>query len=164
MKHYPPIRTIYLYLFTLIGLALLTVGFIKLVDLGLKMYVFPKAENETYRSAPPLISSVPPLITVEGPLNNIISENVEEIAEVCKENSELSEEQKKLLGNWLKDYKEWKEWQTDSGELKKIKRQRDASWAFSLILVGLPLYLFHWRIIRKETKNNNEDKNSNSEC
>ena len=32
----------------------------------------------------------------------------------------------------------------------KRQRQRQASTALSMILVGLPLYKFHWRLIKKE--------------
>ena len=47
------------------------------------------------------------------------------------------------------------------GEVNYVtaKRHRDASLNLSLILIGLPLYLYHWRIIKKETKNKEEDKN-----
>ena len=38
--HYPLIRTIYLYLFALLGLALLTIGGVRFVDMGLKAFVF----------------------------------------------------------------------------------------------------------------------------
>ena len=149
MDKHSLVRTIYIYLFALVGLSLLTVGVVKLVDLGLKMYVFPKAEQEMYKSSPPLLK-------IGGPMNEITSEDVKGIAEACKENSEISEDQKQLLTGWLGDYKEWKERQFGSGELRSIKRQKTASWAFALIIIGLPLYLFHWRIIRKETKNKEE--------
>jgi len=46
MKRHPLVRTIYLYLFTLVGLTLLTTGAVQLVGLGLRMYVFPMAEEE----------------------------------------------------------------------------------------------------------------------
>ncbi len=31
-------------------------------------------------------------------------------------------------------------------------RQRDFTGAFAMIAVGLPLYLYHWRVIQKENK------------
>ncbi len=39
------IRTIYLYLFSLVGLVLVVIGLVQLVDLGLKAYVFTKADQ-----------------------------------------------------------------------------------------------------------------------
>jgi len=147
MKHFPLIRTIYLYLFSLVGLALLTIGMVRLVDLGLKILIFKKAEQELYKSPPPVISLVS-----GGPT----SDDIEKIAQSCKENSQLSLEERKLLTNWLRDYKEWKEGRLSSEEIKNIKRQRTASLSFSFILIGLPLYLYHWRIIKKETSKKEE--------
>ena len=39
------IRVIYLYLFSFVGLVLITVGMVRLVDLGLKVYIFKKADQ-----------------------------------------------------------------------------------------------------------------------
>lgn len=61
-KHYPLIRTIYLYLFALLGLVLLTIGGVRFVDMGLKAFVFTKAEEEVrliYDQVPPIPYSVP---------------------------------------------------------------------------------------------------------
>ena len=44
--HYPLIRTIYLYLFALLGLVLLTIGSIRFVDMALRAFVFTKADQE----------------------------------------------------------------------------------------------------------------------
>ena len=45
-EHYPLIRTIYLYLFALVGLALLISGSVRFVNMGLKAFVFTKAEQD----------------------------------------------------------------------------------------------------------------------
>lgn len=34
----------------------------------------------------------------------------------------------------------------------KRQRQRQASTALAMIIVGLPLYKYHWRLIKKENK------------
>jgi len=44
------IRWVYLYLFTVVGLVLVVIGAVQLIDLGLKAYVFTKAD--TYISYP----------------------------------------------------------------------------------------------------------------
>ncbi|GAG22415.1 unnamed protein product, partial [marine sediment metagenome] len=56
-KHHPLVRTIYLYLFALVGLALLTIGAVRFVDMGLKAFVFTKAEElqRLYEAMPPLM-------------------------------------------------------------------------------------------------------------
>ena len=44
-QHHPLVRTIYLYLFALVGLALLSIGTVRMVDLGLKAFVFTAADQ-----------------------------------------------------------------------------------------------------------------------
>ena len=39
------IRTIYLYLFSLVGLVLIVIGCVRIVDLGLKTWIFKKADQ-----------------------------------------------------------------------------------------------------------------------
>ena len=137
-KRHGLVRTIYLYLFTLVGLALLISGTVKFIDMGLKAFIFTKAEEPEaiqyrYYSAP--IS----LEKLEG-----------------YENSEaLEEEEIATLKTFLKNYKEWEERESKIDYLAS-KRQREASNNLAMIFVGLPLYLYHWRLIRKELKENEE--------
>lgn len=109
MKKNSLIRTIYLYLFACLGLVLLTIGGVRFVDMGLKAYVFTKAEDEEkmYRALAPVKEST--------------EENIEE--------QELVEI----------DY-------------VTSRRHKDASMNLALILIGLPLYLYHWTLIKKEIK------------
>ncbi|TSD01120.1 MAG: hypothetical protein Athens071426_706, partial [Parcubacteria group bacterium Athens0714_26] len=63
----------------------------------------------------------------------------------------LTENEVSLMESWLENYKRWQ------GEESKIdylasRRQKDASINLAMIIVGLPLYLYHWLIIKKETK------------
>ena len=130
------IRTIYLYLFALVGLALLITGAVRFLDMGLKMFIFTKAEDP--EKIQNMYYSGSPISTVR--------------LEKYQESEELTENEITNLKNWLADYEKWQE------EEKKIdyvasNRQREASSNLAMLLVGLPLYLYHWRIIRKETKN-----------
>ena len=131
--HYPLIRTIYLYLFALIGLALLITGTVRLVNMGLKALIFTKADNYLRMEAPPI-----------APVG---MERIEEL----QDGVQLSEEQLSMIDNWLEDYQAWQK-NVSGNEGLISSRQREASTSISLILVGLPLYLFHWSIIRRETK------------
>ncbi|MEA3460043.1 MAG: hypothetical protein U9R11_05175 [Chloroflexota bacterium] len=133
-KHHPLVRAIYLYLFALVGLALLTIGTVRFVDMGLKAFVFTKAEEQQrlYQGMPPVMPYPPA--------------QIEELQE-----EGLSEEEKALVKQWLADYKDWKE-RRAKFDLVTAQRHRNASINLAMILVGLPLYLFHWRIIRRETK------------
>ncbi len=105
MEKHSLIRTIYLYLFACLGLVLLTIGGVRFLDMGLKAFVFTKAEQEQRYDVSPPSSDEP------------------EVSYVT------------------------------------VRRHRDASLNLSLILIGLPLYLYHWRTIKKETKNKEKDKN-----
>ncbi|HDZ54555.1 MAG TPA: hypothetical protein ENI19_02255 [Candidatus Nealsonbacteria bacterium] len=140
MKHYPLIRTIYLYLFALLGLVLLIIGGVRFVDMGLRAFVFTKAEEEQR-----LLRKEPPYMPY----------SIQKIEELQENEERLSEEEKAAIGQWLTDYKDWQERRSKIDYLTS-KRHRDASVNLALILVGLPLYLYHWRIIRKETKNREE--------
>ncbi|PIS34638.1 MAG: hypothetical protein COT37_01625 [Parcubacteria group bacterium CG08_land_8_20_14_0_20_43_9] len=131
--HHPLIRTIYLYLFALIGLALLITGTVRLVNMGLKALIFTKADNYLRMEAPPI-----------APVG---MERIEEL----QDGVQLSEEQLSMIDNWLEDYQAWQK-NVSGNEGLISSRQREASTSISLILVGLPLYLFHWSIIRRETK------------
>ena len=139
MKHYPLIRTVYLYLFTLLGLVLLIIGGVRFVDMGLKAFIFTKAEEEQR------------LIRKELPYVPYPVQKVEEL----QDEEGLSEEEKATIKQWLADYKEWKE-ERSKIDYVTARRHRDASVNLALILVGLPLYLYHWQIIKRETKNKEE--------
>lgn len=133
-KQHSLVRTIYLYLFTLLGLVLLTIGGVRFVDMGLKAFIFTKAEEEQR-----LIYRQPPIVY-----------SVEKIEKLQNEES-LSEEEKTAIKQWLTDYKEWQE------RISKIdhvdsKRHKDASSNLAMILIGLPLYLYHWGIIKRELR------------
>jgi hypothetical protein len=134
------IRTIYLYLFALVGLVLLIIGTVRFIDMGLKAYVFTKAEqSETLQQR----------YYYSGPLPVEKMQNAEE-------SSELTEDELIILKNFLADYKEWEEKESNIDYLAS-KRHREASGNLAMIIIGLPLYFYHWRIIRKETKESKEE-------
>jgi hypothetical protein len=110
MKIIEIIKLIYIYLFSAIGLILIITGSVKLIDLGLKVYIFKQAD--VFYAPYPAINQ---------------NENLtpEEIAK-------REEEQRK----------------TD--EINRIaERQRTASNAIALIIVGLPVFIYHWRLALK---------------
>jgi len=139
-KQYPLIRTIYLYLFALIGLAFLISGAVRFVDMGLKAFIFTKAEQEQR-----LNLRQPTMLYSVQKIENLQSEEW------------LSEEEKVIIQEWLVDYKEWKE---ESSKINYIdtQRHRDASSSLSMILVGLPLYLYHWGVIKGEVRKQEDSK------
>lgn len=147
MQRHPLIRTIYLYIFALLGLVLITIGTVNFVQMGLKTYVFTKAEQDRalYNKRPVAIPITPEKIAK-------IDENGEPIE--AKQTVELTESEQKAINNWIEDYNEWKE-KSEKIDSVIAKRHEDAANNLALILIGLPLYLYHWRIIKKETKDKN---------
>lgn len=115
MTKYPLIRKIYLYLFALIGLVLITVGCVRLVGLALKTFIFTKAD--IYYEYP-----------MARPAKILIPEGQEK---------ELQQPSKEEVEEYQKNQ-------------RTSQRQREAAGALAMIIVGLPLYLYHWRIIKNE--------------
>lgn len=142
MEKHSLIRTIYLYLFALIGLALLTSGGVRLLDMGLKALIFTKAEDEErlYQKQPPYM-----------PFSSV--ERAKKLSEEDK--TELSVEERANIQQWLNDYKNWQE-QRAKIDPVTARRHRDAASILATILIGFPLYFYHWRVIKKETKHKGE--------
>lgn len=130
------IRTIYLYLFALVGLALLISGTVRFIDMGLKMFVFTQAD------LPETVQQRYYYPTIPFPVEKL---------EGYQDDEDLTAEEKETLKSFLKDYKEWQEGEAKIDYLAS-KRQRDASSNLAMILIGLPLYLYHWRIIKRELR------------
>ena len=116
---YPWIRRVYLYLFTFIGLVLITIGCVRMVSLALKTYVFKQAD--IYYSYP-MAKPVPALET-----GTRSTSSGQASTEPTKE--EIAEFEEKQ---------------------KTSNRQREAAESIAFILVGVPLYFYHWRVIQKE--------------
>lgn len=143
------IRTIYLYTFSLVGLVLVVIGGVRFVDMGLKAWVFTQADEEQrmWSKQPPM-----PAITekrIEAAVREGKTEN-------------LTDEEKAAMEQWLASYATWKAQQEKFDPITS-QRQRESAGALSFILVGLPLYLYHWRVIKREkneelTDNDEEEK------
>jgi hypothetical protein len=115
MNKHPLIRKIYLYLFSLIGLVLVVIGCVKLVNLGLKAYVFTKAD-QIYQY--PMMAPVAP----DGKTPAIAQPS----------QSDVDAYQNKQVAS---------------------QRERDAADSLAMIIVGIPLYLYHWGVIKKDKEN-----------
>jgi hypothetical protein len=133
-KKNPVIRTIYLYLFSLIGLVLVVMGSVGFIDMALKAYIFTQADAEQalWARQPPMPYAL---------------ERTERIAE----SDQLTEDEKNAVSNWIKDYESWQERQSAIDPVT-AERHRSAARNLAQILIGIPLYLYHWGIIRRETK------------
>ena len=131
------VRTVYLYTLALVGLLLVVIGGIRLLDMGLKAFVFTQAEQEERLSymQPPM--PMPP-------------ERMRRLAE--DEGQEpLTEEERVAIRQWVREHDAWRE-RRERVDPIVSRRQRDASSSLAMILIGLPLYLYHWSLIRRETR------------
>ena len=142
MKHYPLIRTIYLYIFALLGLIFLIIGSIRFVDMALKAFVFTQVEEEQriYYRQPPTPYSL---------------EKIEALEQEGEGEEGLTAEERESIRQWLDDYRSWQE-QAEKIDPVTANRQREASNSIAMMAVGLPLYIYHWGVIKKETRNKDE--------
>jgi hypothetical protein len=137
MEKHSLVRTVYLYIFAMLGLVLLTIGGVRFADMGLKAFVFTKADEEQrlYNKQP----SFAPMPT----------DKIESLASDSQ--TTLSESERQSIQQWLSDYKNWQEQRANIDPIT-AQRHRDASLNLALILIGLPLYLYHWATIKKDAK------------
>jgi len=141
MEKHPLIRTIYLYLFAIIGLVLLVIGFVRFLDLGLKILVFKQADAQQKLQQQYCPYAAPiPLTKAESAVSQPSTSTT------------LTPDELTSLKSFLDSYK-----QCQGVNFLTSQRQRDASTSLAMILVGLPLYLYHWRVIGKETKKREEN-------
>lgn len=108
------IRTIYVYLFSLVGLVLVIIAGVRFIDMGLKAWVFTGADDYTYEYMQTPVVMDEKGVEIEQPSQE----------QVKKQNQQRISQQ----------------------------RQRDAANSLAMLIVGLPLYLYHWRMAsnRKE--------------
>jgi len=114
------IKTIYFYTVSLIGLMMIAFSVADLVNLGLKTWVFPKADLNEYKEPPCAV------MIIKDP------------------NLKETEEQ------FQTRIKQCEEGRMNEAEARAIRNQRDAVRDISFLVVGIPLFLYHWITIRKE--------------
>lgn len=127
------IRPVYLYLFALIGLVLITIGSVQLVGLGLRSWVLTEADAEMrvrYTPDPPMM---------------LRPDRMERL----QADTTLDQETRETLRQMAEDYRRMRE-EREAIDPVKSRRQRDAARALAFLLVGFPLYGYHWRTIRRE--------------
>ncbi|KKS65613.1 MAG: hypothetical protein UV36_C0047G0001 [Parcubacteria group bacterium GW2011_GWC2_42_6] len=138
MEKYPLIRKIYLYVFSGVGLVMMIVAGVQLVNLGLKAWVFTQIERQE--------SSYDKMPTC-GPMG---IEKVE-VAANSTTAVQLTEAERTSMKSWLVDYQRWQE-QQGTYSIVTANRQRTAATAIALIVIGLPIFLFHWGLVRRDSK------------
>ncbi|HBO16867.1 MAG: hypothetical protein UR69_C0001G0171 [Candidatus Moranbacteria bacterium GW2011_GWE2_35_2-] len=125
------IRTIYLYLASLISLLFVAIGAGRILNTALKYYVFPKAEKGGYSQC-----------DVQPPIYALDKSNLERVA---------TDDQKIQLENLLRDYEQWKKGNSGD-ECYSQERQKNVVDALTMLIVALPIFGYHWNVIKKEKK------------
>jgi len=136
------IRNIYFYLVALIALMMIIWGTADLINLGLTTWIF-KTADKADDWAPPI-----PYMITETRLG--------ETAARCAEKCDLTADEKQQIQNWLVDYKNW---QDQQGIIKIAKKQKNAVRDISILIVAIPLFIWHWKIISKEVREAKENNN-----
>ncbi len=126
------VRTVYLYVATLVGLGLIISGGVQSFELLLRSTVLRQADAEEY-----IWGRQPPMPYMLDTVRDLAG------------NDSLTAEQKAIVERWLQDYERW---ETERGGLDPVaaRRERQAATALALLFVGIPVYAYHWLIIRKE--------------
>ncbi|MCL0056723.1 hypothetical protein M1N50_00145 [Dehalococcoidia bacterium] len=124
--------------------------------MGLKAFVFTEVERQErlMHERPPHAPYFMPLPVLEIEKNQ---QEIEEEKEIC-----LTEAEKEIFDRWSARYKEWEERRMEIDPVN-VRRHREASLSLAMILIGLPLYLYHWAIIKRETRNKKEEEDQNTE-
>lgn len=140
MKTSSWIRTVYLYLMTTVGIVVFIIGAVTILNLLLKIFIFTNADEDYYQPA------MPRELYLEPGFNQV---------EAIKECEELTESDKEQIRLWLADYK--KVLTDENGvDRKRAQRERDAARALAMVLVGLPVWLYHWSVIKRDKRKEEE--------
>ncbi len=135
MDKHSLIRTIYLYAFALLGLIFLCISGIRFLDMGLKAFVFTQADDRMKMDY----------------ARPVMPYSYEKIKGLEAEEVSLTDEDTAQIRQIIQEYENWEE---SSKEVDPItsNRHRDASSSLAMLLVGLPLYFYHWGVIKRETR------------
>jgi hypothetical protein len=125
------VRTLYLYLFAMLGLIFVAIGGVQLLDMALRATVFRQADALERLEMPPT--------------PYFMSERADRLAS----DTQLTADERAQIRQTLRDYQQWQE-RRQRVDPVVARRQRQAANSLAMILVGLPIYLYHWRLIRRE--------------
>ncbi len=103
--------------------------------MGLRTFIFTQSDDEQrmYHEMPPKPYGISPAERIDGESRAVFRDLL-------------------LKKQWAEDYAEWREIRK-SVDPVTARRHREAANNLSFILVGLPVYLYHWRLIRRDRTN-----------
>ncbi len=136
------IRPAYYYFIALASLIMIVISAGMLINLGLKIWVFPDSANNNK-----LIESQSMAVGVNEKAS---VQSLIDCADVCG----VSDENVTLAKQWIVDYEEWQK----SGYQGFDNNQRQAASTIPFLVIGIPLFWYHWNIARSKKKKEEEKK------
>ncbi len=135
------IKTVYFYLFSLIGLIIVVIGSIQLLNIGLKTYIFKAADSDQR-------------LAMKQPTMPYFSESA---MSKLAESKDLTSEEIDSVKRWIESYKQWEE-SREGIDYVTSNRAREAATSTAMIIVGIPLFAYHWAVIRNELRKKDENE------
>ncbi|MFH1367406.1 MAG: DUF5671 domain-containing protein [Patescibacteria group bacterium] len=146
MKKSLVIRSVYFYLASLITLAIVVGSLIFLINTGLKSWVFTEADPLLYRIGPPPTLYMESKATPETGGLAVLA---------CDADCALTGDQKASITTWQENYLSWSE---SKDKPDNQQRASDIVSALSFLLVALPFFIIHFRIVQKDASKDTESK------
>jgi hypothetical protein len=143
------IRSVYFYLASLVTLGITIGSLIFLVNLGLKTWVFTQAESLDFRLGQPPILYLDTTATDASATTKPLALGPTVLD--CKDGCTLSEIQKASIEQWVGNYKSWLKIKDNPNSVPL----RKAINGFSFLIVALPIFIIHFRLVQKEAKRDN---------
>jgi hypothetical protein len=154
MRKSSVIRSLYFYLASVITLAIAVGSLIFLVNLGFKSWVFTEADQ-----GPSVRLGPPPTLYLADTTGSVVP--TKDVAVLggkleCDEECTLTDSQKNTISTWKTSYQDWISGSANPGS----QRARDAVVALSFLIVSLPFYLIHFRVVQREWKQEADQERS----
>ncbi len=131
------VRSLYFYVASLVTLGLVVGSVIALIVIAMQAWVFPAADPAGYRLGPP----------PEPYLTSLVSEKTGTLSTVdCSESCALTENDQSNLAVWQQQYAEWQQRMQNPN----TSRIESLITALSLLVIALPLFIIHFRIVQRE--------------
>ena len=121
------IRNVYLYLVSLVGIVLVMIGAIMLINTGIDYWILgPENASSDFRWKVQECGNTKWIPTPDGQTGSSAEKTDEEI-EKCIETT------KKL-----------------AKEAGIVEIKQDISWSVAMLIVALPVWMYHWRTVQKD--------------
>ncbi|HEX3099802.1 MAG TPA: hypothetical protein VHQ41_02405 [Patescibacteria group bacterium] len=116
------IKKVYLYLVSLVSLIILIIAGIMILNIGLKAWIFTKADDASYY-APKIVCT-----ELKNPDGSIAPKD----PNCSNPNYEQQQREEEMTR-------------------RAAQRQSDAAHAIAMIIIGAPVFYYHWKLARKES-------------